>query len=342
MKKLLSICLVMMVVAALSAATISSPAATVQLTKKQVITMAQLTEAVKQFEAAGYTNVDPAAVLDSMIEDELFNQGADRDGFSVSDTELNTLYARQKSSVDSQAGRVLTNEEFESVVVESYGTVEAYKEYLKNQYTLQNYVYSKKGDIANAVAEPTDKDIKAWYRQNAVDVFSQPEMVRLSVISQQKSNDDAENKKILGTLKGAYEQIKSGKISFEKAVQLYSDDTSSLANGGDWGFLIDQPASRASMGDEFVNEAMVMDEGDLLGVIETPYLYVIAKCTVHLSPRILGLDDVVPEYGVTVTDYIREGLLYQNSQMAFLEAYASLIEDLKSQAKINIIYKAKN
>ena len=84
---------------------------------------------------------------------------------------------------------------------------------------------------------------------------------------------------------------------------------------------------------------MLMDAGDIEGVFETPYIYAIVKCTVHADPSILGLDDVIEEYGLTVREYIRQGLTYQNSQYSFINAYNELLADLRKQAKINILLK---
>ena len=103
--------------------------------------------------------------------------------------------------------------------------------------------------------------------------------------------------------------------------------------------MADTSTTRTNMGNEFVESVMLMDAGDIEGVFETPYLYAIVKCTVHANPTVLGLDDTIEEYGITVREYIRQGLLYQNSQYAFLNAYNELLADLRNQAKINIILK---
>ena len=251
---------------------------------------------------------------------------------------MEQLYAQQKTSVESQVGRTLTDEEFEAVVIESYGTVDEYKSYLKLQYLTQIYVSGAKADVLNNVAEPTEKEIKTWYRQNSSN-FTLPERVRLSLIAMEKTGDSATDSKKLATLQSCYNDIKSGKITFEKGVQLYTEDTASLSVGGDWGFMADTSTTRTNMGNEFVESVMLMDAGDIEGVYETPYLYTIVKCTVHANPTVLGLDDTIEEYGITVREYIRQGLLYQNSQYAFLNAYNELLADLRNQAKINIILK---
>lgn len=337
MKKVLSILSILLVMVTLSAATISSPAATVNLTKNKVITMDQLNKEVELYTKNG-VSVQQIDVLNSLIDEILIEQGAARDGYSVTDSEVEQLYANQKKSVEAQAGRTLTDAEFESLVAESYGSVDEYKSYLKLQYLTQIYVSGAKADVLNNVAEPTENEIKTWYRQNSTN-FTLPERVRLSLIAMEKTGDSATDSRKLSTLQSCYNDIVSGKITFEKGVQLYSEDTDSLSIGGDWGFMADNSTTRTNMGDNFVNTVMLMDAGDIEGVFETPYIYAIVKCTVHLDPTILTLNDTIEEYGITVREYIRQGLLYQNSQYAFLNAYNELLADLRNQAKINIILK---
>lgn len=338
MKRLLSIVSILLLAAAvLSAATINSPAATVNLTKNKVISMDTLNSEYETYTKAGYS-VTKLDVLNSLIDEILVEQGAARDGYSVTDAEVEQLYAQQKSSVETQLGESITDDDFKSLVEENYGTVAEYKSYLKTQYLTQLYVSSAESDILSDVAEPTDKEIRTWYRQNSSS-FMMPEMVRLSLVAMEKTDDEEKNSEKKSQLEDVYSQIKSGKLSFEKAVQNYSEDTTSKSSGGDWGFMSDSETTRASMGDDFVEAVMMMEAGDIEGVFETPYIYCIVKCTVHQDPKVLGLEDTIEDYGITVYDYIYQGLTYQNSQYAYINAYNALVADLRSQAKINILYK---
>ncbi len=338
MKKLLSIVsLLILAVFSLTAATISSPAATVNLTKNKVITMDTLNSEYSKYTSAGYS-VTKLDVLNALVDEILIEQGAARDGYSVSDSDVELLYAQQKSSIESQLGSSITDDDFKSLVAEQYESVDAYKSYLKTQYLTQMYVYGVKESVVNNVTEPTESQIKSWYRQNSSS-FMMPERVRLSVIAMEKTGDDTTDKANLETLNSVYQQIKAGTLSFEKAVQNYSEDTSSKSSGGDWGFMSDTESTRTSMGDDFVDSVMLMDAGDIEGVFDTPSIYCIVKCTVHKDAELLSLDDTIEDYNITVHDYIYQGLLYQNSQYAYINAYNELVAELRTQAKINILYK---
>ena len=75
----------------LAAATIGAPAATVRLTKTTPISMAELEAEVAEYQqsakAAGQdpATIDPLQVLNLLINNELFRQGAARDGVKITD-----------------------------------------------------------------------------------------------------------------------------------------------------------------------------------------------------------------------------------------------------------------
>ena len=86
------------IMASLSAAAINSPAATVYLTKTTVISMDELNSKVKgyqdAFSASGQdpTKVNVLDVLNTMINDELFRQGAARDKVVITDSMIDQAY----------------------------------------------------------------------------------------------------------------------------------------------------------------------------------------------------------------------------------------------------------
>ena len=64
------------------------------------------------------------------------------------------------------------------------------------------------------------------------------------------------------------------------------------------------------------------------------------QLSILMLANILTLDDpITPEDTITVRDYIASGLAYQKAEMAFIEAYQDLLNDLLKEAKINRIVK---
>ena len=160
-----------------------------------------------EFYTSNGVEVSQLDVLNSLIDEILIEQGAARDGYSVTDSEVEQLYASQKQSVEAQNGVTLTDAEFTSLVEDTYGTVQDYKDYLKLQYLTQIYVSGAKADVLAQVAEPTDSEIRAWYRQNST-TFTLPERVRLSLIAMEKTGDSAVDaeKKATSQAKQAFDQ----------------------------------------------------------------------------------------------------------------------------------------
>lgn len=68
----------------LSAATISKPVATVNLIRNEVITRTELDNELQNYKDQGYQDVTESDVLEALINEKVFLQGAERDGFIVS------------------------------------------------------------------------------------------------------------------------------------------------------------------------------------------------------------------------------------------------------------------
>ena len=134
MNKRFSLFVLMILLAAMlsAASIISSPAATVNLIRNTAITMQDLDEEMARYEALGIQGVNKTDVLQTLINNEVFLQGAERDGISISDRQIDSLYAQAKANIEAQAGMAISDAEFEAEVIRQFGTVEAYRESLKS------------------------------------------------------------------------------------------------------------------------------------------------------------------------------------------------------------------
>ena len=315
---------------------ISTPIVRLNLTKTYVITQEMLDAKVADYKEV-YGEVDSAQVLDAMISDELISQAMERDGYVLTDDQKNELLAAQKSSIESQLGMSLTEEQFASVIETNYGVdLNTFKEYLAQQYLLQNYVMNAKSDMfTEDSVMPTSSEVESFYKKNKSSFIS-PENVKLAHIFFQFGDDKA------AALKKATDvanQIKNGKITFEKAVTTYSEDTDSIASGGDIGWLsISDTDTMAYMGEEFFDKVFELDAGDVSGVIESLAGYHIVKVSAHNEAKILGIDDKVsPTDSTTVRDYIANYLYQEKVNEVYQQAFVSLVADLKSQASIKYL-----
>ena len=319
---------------------ISRPAATVNLIRNQVISEAELDDEYQNYVNMGAQGMTKMDVLNILINNEVFLQGAERDGVTVSDRQLDQLYAQARANAGAQAGRTVTDEEFAAEATRQFGSVDAYRQALKEQYIVNQYVLLEKGAELQNIPMPTDAEITSFYRQNQ-QAFFQAENVKLAHIYIPKTDDEAQNSENKALLENVASQIAAGEITFEKAVSQYSQDAGSKNVGGDIGWLTaDNTVARQGWGDAFCDAVLSMDAGEISGMLESNTGYHIVKVSVHNDAKILTLDDPVsPEDPTTVRDYIRQVLLMQNYQTVYSQQLSSLIAELRSEAQINILYK---
>lgn len=340
-------CAAVFAAGSLAAAVISQPAAVVNLNKNTVISTDQLNAKIKEYQdmatASGTTAPDALRVLEIMINDELVIQGAARDGVIITDAQITQLVAAQKQSIEQQYGITLTDAQFQQTVTAQFGSMDAFRKALREQLLVDTYVRKAKPDVIAQVKQPTDTEISTFFRQRRSEFFS-PESIKLSHIFipfAEGTNAESENTSNKATLTSVASRIRSGSLTFERAVQDYSKDTDSRSIGGSIGWLTaDNTDAVASLGQTFYDAAFALEVGQVSDVIESSSGYHILKSVSHMDAKMLALDDTInPESTVTVREYIRQYLLAQNQQTAYVNAVNALVQDLRSQANIRILYR---
>ena len=318
---------------------ISTPLVRINLIRTTVITQQQLDEKLAKYKEAYGDAIDSNTVLEAMISDELLAQAMERDGYVLSEDAKNELLTAQKASIEQQYGIQLTDEQFAEVIQSNYGiSLDEFKNYIADQYSVQNYVLTAKKDMfTEENVMPTNTEIEDFYKKNK-STFISPENVKLSHVFFEFGDDKN------AALKKANDvslQIKTGKITFEKAVAQYSEDKNSVEKAGDIGWLaINDADNQQVMGQNFFDKVFALDTGEVSGVIESNAGYHIVKVSVHNDTKILGIDDKTsPTSDTTVRDYITNGLYEQKMNAVFQQAYLSLISDLKNAASIRYLSK---
>ena len=318
---------------------ISTPIVRVNLIRTTVITQQQLDEKLAQYKQAYGDSIDSSTVLEAMISDELLEQALERDGYVLTDDAKNELFAAQKSAIEQQVGVQLSDADFASLIQTNYGvSVEEYKDYIADQYTVQNYVLNKKSDMFKQEnLMPSNAEVEDYYKRNK-STFISPENVKLSHIFFEFGDEkNAAYRKATDVSN----QIKNGRLTFEKAVTQYSEDKNSINKAGDIGWLaINDTENIKVMGQNFFDKVFALDAGDVSGVIESNAGYHIVKVSVHNEAKFLGIDDKTsPTADGTVRDYITNGLYESKMNAMFQQAYLSLITDLKNTASIRYLTK---
>jgi parvulin-like peptidyl-prolyl isomerase len=323
---------------------ISQPAATVNLIRNKVITRESLNEKVlvyqQQIAKEGSTEtINPLDVLNVMINDELVLQGAERDGFRITDAQVDQLVKQQKAFVEQQVKTTITDAQFEQVLLNNYGMdLAAFRKNLRESALVDAYVRGTQATVIQNFSEPTDSEIMDFYRANR-SAFINPELVRISHIFMPFTENDKDAVK--AEMDKIARWLRFNTFTFEELVPRFSKDTGSVNKGGDIGWLaFDDTSMRGYLGDAFFNAVFELQLGKPSGVLESTGGFHIVKVTTHIDPKMLGIDDVInPESTVTVRQYIKQNLLSRNQQAAYLKAINSLVESLRKSALIDILYK---
>lgn len=318
---------------------ISTPLVRINLIRTTVITQQQLDEKLAKYKEAYGDAIDSNTVLEAMISDELLAQAMERDGYVLGEDAKNELLKAQKTSIEQQYGLQLTDEQFAEVIQSNYGiSLDEFKNYIADQYSVQNYVLTAKKDMfTEENVMPTNTEIEDFYKKNK-STFISPENVKLAHVFFEFGDD---KNAALTKANDVALQIKTGKITFEKAVAQYSEDKNSVEKAGDIGWLaINDADNQQVMGQNFFDKVFALDTGEVSSVIESNAGYHIVKVSVHNDTKILGIDDKTsPTSDTTVRDYITNGLYEQKMNAVFQQAYLSLISDLKNAASIRYLTK---
>ncbi len=330
----------------LAATPFGAPAATVRLTKTVPITTAELNAEVLMYQenirAAGGdpTTVDPLQILNLMINNELFRQGAARDGVRITTQMVDSFVAQQKSFIEANYGMLLDDAQFSQVIDANYGSMAEFRTMLEEQLLVESYVMLKKEAELNKAVSVTESEISNFYRKNRTH-FVNPETVKLSHIFIPYTGDQNTDRANRAQLAQVASQIHSGRLSFEKAVVEYSEDEQSKKIAGDIGWLtMDNEEALMGLGDEFFDVAFSTDVGSVSDVVESYTGYHILKILAYNEMKLLTLDDPLsPNTNATLRDYIVDQLSGAKQQEAYVQAINDLVAELRKQATVNILYK---
>ena len=315
------------------------PAAIVNLTRTEAVTVRQLRNEVQRLETAGrraLTQAERLQVLDLMINERLALQAAERDRVVVTENELNQQMQEFRNNMAQQIGRTPTEAEFAQAVREQRGIdVPAFREETRKQMIVQKYLLSKKGNMINSVPMPTEDEIMAEYnllRGNLV----RPETVRLSMIRVPYGSDAASRARARELADRLIREIGSNPSKFDE-VAARSVAPNSGYEAGDAGFLPRNQEARNAVGQDFMNVAFSLHQGEVSRLIEGVQGFQIIKVTESYSVSSLQLDDIF-QLGtrVTVRDYIAQAMLNQRQQAILAQASQELVTELRAGRSFQI------
>ena len=225
------------------------------------------------------------AVLDNLIEQELFWQEAQKAGTIATQAEVESAYAGTKAQFKSA-------EAFEQRIrVEGY-TPETYRELVKRQVSASKYA----SGVAAKAAAVTDAEVHRFYVDNP-DKFHRPEQVRARHIMVKVAKDasDAERAAKRARIEEILKQVRAGE-DFEQLAQLHSE-----APTKQWGGEMD-PFGRGQVDKALEDAALALSPGQVSDLLATPESFQLLKLESR-SEAITVSEDSARE---RIRDYLQE------------------------------------
>jgi parvulin-like peptidyl-prolyl isomerase len=204
------------------------------------------------------------AVLDNLIEQELFWQEAQKTGMIATPDEVEAAYAATRAQFKSA-------DAFEQrILIEGFNP-ETYRELVKRQVSATKYV-SRVAAKAPAVA---DEEVHRFYLDNP-DKFHRPEQVRARHIMLKVADDasEAERAGKRSRLEEILKQARAGE-DFEQLARLHSE-----APTKQWGGEMD-PFGRGQVAKPLEDAAFALKPGQVSDVLSTPEEFQILKVESH-------------------------------------------------------------
>jgi len=309
------------------------PAAIVNLTRSEPITVKQFRTEVERMEKTARRSLNAQErrdVLDSMINERLAIQAAEKDKITVSESEVTQQINQLKSQMVQALGRQPTDAEFAAAIKSETGLeMPAFREQARRQLITQKYLMSKKQSIFENIKPPTDADITNAYNLTKSQ-FVRPDTVRFSMIQVEYGSDAASKTKAKNLADSLIREIGSNASKFDEVV-LRGQSPNSGYQAGDAGYLPRNMEAAQIVGQDFITTAFNLKQGEVSKLMEGLRGYQIIKVTETYAQKNLELDDIF-QLGtrMTVRNYIGNSLLQERQMEALKKATEELVAELRA------------
>ncbi|MDR2479416.1 MAG: peptidyl-prolyl cis-trans isomerase [Treponema sp.] len=318
------------------------PAAIVNLTKSEPITVKQFRTEVERMEksAGRALNAEERRqVLDVMINERLAIQASEREKITISENEVNQQINQLKAQMVQVIGRQPTDAEFNQALKNETGLeMPAFREQLRRQLLVQKYLMTKKQSVIESIKIPSEDEILNTYNL-AKAQFVRPETVRFSMIQVAYGTDASAKSKAKDLADKLNREIASSPSKFDE-VALRGQAPNSGYQAGDGGFLPRNMEAAQIVGPEFINTAFTLKQGEVSKLMEGQQGYQIIKVTETYTQKNLELDDIF-RLGtrMTVRDYIVNAMLQERQQKILERASNELVSELRAGKTFQVFEK---
>jgi parvulin-like peptidyl-prolyl isomerase len=321
------------------------PAAIVNLTRSEPISVKQLRTEVERVEKATRRSLSAAErreVLDSLINERLAIQAAEKDKISVSESEVNQQITQLRTQLAQNLGRQPTEVEFATAIRNETGLeLPAFRDQTRRQLLTQKYLMSKKQSVFENIKTPTDVEIVGTYNLTKAQ-FVRPDTVRFSMIQIEYGPDAASKTKAKNLADSLIREIGSNASKFDEVV-LRGQSPNSGYQAGDGGYLPRNMEAAQIVGQDFITTAFNLKQGEVSRLMEGVRGYQIIKVTETYAQKNLELDDIF-QLGtrITVRAYIGNTMLQERQMEAYTKATQELVAELRTGKTFQIFERNLN
>ena len=338
------------------------PVAIVRLTRSEPITVRQLRTELEKLawqgfasrngriptaqelnrEVQNFTLSDRRNILEMIINERLALQAAERDRITFTENELNQAVNMLRSQMAQGIGRQPTEEEFAMAIRNETGQdFPAFRESLRRQSIANKYLMTTKSDIFGSIQMPTEAEIVNHYNLSRAD-FVRPDTVRFTMIQVPYGPDAASRARARDLADRLNREIGANSSRFDEAV-MRGQAPNSGYQAGDGGYLPRNPMAQQIVGEDFMNTAFSLRQGEVSRLIEGNPGFQIIKITETLPQAMLGMDDIMdPGTRMTVRQFIGSSILQQRQQETIMRATQELIAELRTGNPFQIMEQNLN
>ncbi|MBL8968185.1 MAG: peptidyl-prolyl cis-trans isomerase [Spirochaetaceae bacterium] len=319
---------------ALAQTAIDKPAATLKLTKQELISVRQLKADADRIEAVTgqkLTIERRKELLDSKINGMLFSQYCERERILAPEAEVTAAIAQLKSQLGPGADDAKLD-----AALKSQGILLDAKTYVRQQILLRNYLQQKRAADLKAVKEPTSEEVlKAYelYKSKLV----RPDTVRVSVLFVDLRPLGPEDKrKAVEAMRQVAGIVKAGPQKFDEQM-LKASDQGSLVKATTTLYVEKSPEFLNLYGSQFMDAVFKLRAGEVSELLENEAGLQVVRAAEILPQKQLGLSDPLPgNPQATVQDYLKYNLAMERQNEVLSRIQAELVAQLRKESTVKI------
>jgi len=234
--------------------------------------MAHTGQPLKEADLAAVKN----RILENLIDAELLYQQSQKEGIKIDEKVIDQRIERMKMRFKDEKG-------FEKALERMHVSEKEFRSEIRRSLSISQLLFKVRQNI-----KVTDKEGKKYYNDN-LDLFKEPEKVKISQIWIKLKPNTGDSKKILARKKieAAQKKLAKGE-DFGSVAKAYSEGPNAQL-GGAWGYF-----KRGQMGKEIEDAAFALKVGEVSKIIETPLGYHLIKVTGKIPARTIPYKEAEP------------------------------------------------